>query len=152
MPPVGAMAPLFTLPDDSGVPVSLASLRGQRVVLFFYPKDSTVGCTAQVCGLRGKWSAVRKTGAAVFGVSPDSVASHRKFRRRHRLPFPLLVDADHTVADAYGVWGAKVLFGYHYFGNLRTTFVIDAQGRIERIFERVNPLAHAAQVLEALGA
>lgn len=146
------MAPLFTLPDDAGASVSLVSLRGKRVVLFFYPKDGTVGCTAQVCGLRSKWRALEQTGAVVLGVSPDSEASHRKFRRRHRLPFPLLVDADHAVAAAYGVWAEKVLFGYRYFGNLRTTFLIDPQGRIERIFEKVNPMGHAGQVLEALKA
>jgi len=152
MPAVGTLAPLFTLADDSGGMVELASLRGRPVVLFFYPKDSTVGCTAQVCGLRSKWSAIRKTGAVVLGVSPDGVASHLKFRRRHRLPFQLLVDQDHAVAEAYGVWSEKVLFGYRYFGNLRTTFLIDPAGRIGRIFERVNPVGHAARVLEALSA
>ncbi|MEO8032034.1 MAG: thioredoxin-dependent thiol peroxidase [Gemmatimonadota bacterium] len=148
----GTMAPLFTLPDDSGNRVSLKSLRGNPVVLFFYPKDNTPGCTAEACSFRNRWAAVRKNGALVFGISPDPEASHRKFRTRFKLPFPLLVDADHAVAEAYEVWAEKRLFGHRYFGILRTTFLIDPKGRIGKIFERVKPLGHAGLVLEALNA
>ncbi|MEP6472661.1 MAG: peroxiredoxin [Gemmatimonadota bacterium] len=148
----GTIAPLFTLPDDSGSLISLKSLRGSPVVLFFYPKDNTAGCTAEACSFRNQWAAVRKSGALVYGISPDGEASHRKFRTRFKLPFPLLVDADHAVAEAYEVWAEKRLFGHRYFGILRTTFLIDPKGRIGKIFERVNPLGHAGLVLEALNA
>lgn len=147
---VGAIAPPFTLPDDGGKLVSLVSLRGQPVVLFFYPRDGTLGCTVEVCDFRDSWQAVRGAGAVVLGVSPDPEASHRKFSRRHKLPFPLLADVDHAVAELYGAWGEKSLFGYRYQGIKRTTFIIDAAGRIGRIFERVRPIGHAARVLEAL--
>jgi len=149
---VGGIAPAFTLPDESGTPVSLAALRGGPVVLFFYPKDGTLGCTVEACEFRDSWQAVQAAGAVVLGVSPDPEASHRRFRQRHRLPFSLLVDADHAVAERYGAWGQKSLFGYRYLGILRTTFIIDAAGRIGRIFERVRPIGHAARVLEALKA
>ncbi|HKV74995.1 MAG TPA: thioredoxin-dependent thiol peroxidase [Gemmatimonadales bacterium] len=147
---VGAEAPLFTLPDDQGRPVALESFRGQRVVLFFYPKDSTPGCIVEVCDFRNSWQAVQQAGATVLGVSPDGEASHRRFSRRHRLPFPLLADEGHAVASRYGAWGEKSLFGYRYQGILRTTFIIDPAGRISRIFERVRPVGHAGKVLEAL--
>lgn len=149
---IGSTAPSFTLPADSGEPVSLKSLRGKPAVLYFYPKDDTSGCTTQACEFRDSWQAVKRTGAVVLGVSPDGAGSHRKFRAKFKLPFSLLVDADHAVAEAYGAWGQKSMFGHKYQGILRTTFVIDAQGRIARIFEKVKPRGHAAQVLEALSA
>jgi peroxiredoxin Q/BCP len=149
---VGSLAPPFTLPDDQGEQVALQALRGHPVVLFFYPRDATLGCTIEACEFRDNWPAVRATGAVVLGISPDPEPSHRKFRTRHELPFPLLVDAGHAVAERYGAWGQKSLFGYRYYGILRTTFIIDAAGRIGRIFEKVRPLGHAARVLEALQA
>ena len=148
----GTIAPLFTLPDDSGSLISLKSLRGSPVVLFFYPKDNTAGCTAEACSFRNPGAAGRKGGARVYGTSPRVAPPPRQFRTRFKLPFPLLVDADHAVAEAYEVWAEKRLFGHRYFGILRTTFLIDPKGRIGKIFERVNPLGHAGLVLEALNA
>jgi peroxiredoxin Q/BCP len=147
---IGSPAPPFSLVADSGVLVSLESLRGRPVVLFFYPRDDTPGCITEACEFRDHWPDVKRAGAVVLGVSPDDRRSHRKFRDKFSLPFPLLIDADHAVAEAYGVWGEKSLFGHRYQGIRRTTFVIDAGGRIARIFERVKPRGHAAQVLEAL--
>jgi len=149
-PAVGAEAPRFTLPSDRGEDVSLASLRGRPVVLYFYPKDDTSGCTTQACEFRDSWADVQARGAIVLGVSPDGVASHRKFRDKFALPFPLLADEDHAVAEAYGVWGEKSMYGRKYHGILRTTFVIDPAGRIAHVFEKVKPKGHAAQVLTAL--
>ena len=150
MPKVGEAAPAFTLPSDRGDDVSLAALRGRPVVLYFYPKDDTSGCTTQACEFRDSWAEVQARGAVVLGVSPDSVASHEKFRDKYALPFPLLADEDHAVAEAYGVWGEKSMYGRTYQGILRTTFVIDPAGRIARIFEKVKPKGHAREVLEAL--
>jgi len=149
-PAVGAEAPRFTLPSDRGEDVSLASLRGRPVVLYFYPKDDTSGCTTQACEFRDSWADVQARGAIVLGVSPDGVASHRKFRDKFALPFPLLADENHAVAEAYGVWGEKSMYGRKYHGILRTTFVIDPAGRIAHVFEKVKPKGHAAQVLTAL--
>ena len=149
-PAVGAEAPRFTLPSDRGEDVSLVSLRGRPVVLYFYPKDDTSGCTTQACEFRDSWADVQARGAIVLGVSPDGVASHRKFRDKFALPFPLLADEDHAVAEAYGVWGEKSMYGRKYHGILRTTFVIDPAGRIAHVFEKVKPKGHAAQVLTAL--
>ena len=150
MPKVEEAAPAFTLPSDRGDDVSLAALRGRPVVLYFYPKDDTSGCTTQACEFRDSWAEVQARGAVVLGVSPDSVASHEKFRDKYALPFPLLADEDHAVAEAYGVWGEKSMYGRTYQGILRTTFVIDPAGRIARIFEKVKPKGHAREVLEAL--
>ncbi|HLB55080.1 MAG TPA: thioredoxin-dependent thiol peroxidase [Gemmatimonadales bacterium] len=146
----GSPAPAFNLPSDTGEVISLADLKGKKVVLYFYPKDDTSGCTVEACEFRDHWDAVRKAGAVVYGVSPDGVDSHRKFARKLSLPFPLLADPDHAVAERYGAWGEKSRYGKRYFGILRTTFVIDQTGRIARVFERVKPEGHAAQVLEAL--
>lgn len=150
MPGAGDAAPEFTLPSDRGGDVSLASLRGRPVVLYFYPKDDTSGCTTQACEFRDSWAEVQARGAVVLGVSPDSVASHQKFRDKFSLPFPLLADEDHAVAEAYGVWGEKSMYGRKYQGILRTTFLIDPAGRIARVFEKVKPKGHAAEVLDAL--
>jgi peroxiredoxin Q/BCP len=148
----GNAAPPFSLPADDGSTVSLASLEGKRVVLYFYPKDDTSGCTTQACEFRDSWQAVKAAGAVVLGVSPDGVASHGKFKRKYDLPFPLLADEDHRVAEAFGVWGEKSMYGRKYMGILRTTFVIDGAGRITRVFEKVKPKGHAREVLAALGA
>ena len=146
----GSKAPAFTLPADDGSIVSLTALRGRPVVLYFYPKDDTSGCTTQACEFRDRWQAVRQAGAVVLGVSPDGVPSHQKFKAKYRLPFPLLADTDHTVAAAYGAWGEKSMYGRKYFGILRTTFLIDGEGKVARIFEKVKPKGHAAEVLAAL--
>ncbi len=146
----GDRAPGFALESDSGERVTLNRFRGRTVVLYFYPKDDTSGCTTEACEFRDHWKAVQEAGAVVLGVSPDSVASHRKFKAKHRLPFPLLSDPDHRVAEAYGAWGEKTLYGRKYQGILRTTFLIDRDGRIARIFPRVKPKGHASEVLAAL--
>jgi peroxiredoxin Q/BCP len=146
----GRKAPAFTLPADDGSTVSLKDLRGRPVVLYFYPKDDTSGCTTEACEFRDSWKAVEQAGAVVLGVSPDGVSSHQKFRAKYQLPFPLLADPDHTVAEAYGAWGEKSMYGRKYFGILRTTFLIDGEGKVARIFEKVKPKGHAAEVLAAL--
>jgi thioredoxin-dependent peroxiredoxin len=150
----GNPAPDFSLPAVTGqgeqVDVRLSELRGRPVVLYFYPKDDTAGCTTQACAVRDEWAAFRAAGAEVLGVSPDDVASHRAFAKKYKLPFTLLSDPDHTVAEAYGVWKKKSMFGRKYWGIERSTFVIDADGRIEAEFRRVRPKEHAAQVLGVL--
>jgi peroxiredoxin Q/BCP len=146
----GAKAPPFALASDSGETIKLSDLKGKKVVLYFYPKDDTTGCTVEACEFRDSWSAVRKAGAVVLGVSPDGVASHLKFKQKFGLPFPLLADEGHAVAERYGVWGEKSMYGRKYFGVNRTTFLIDAEGRIARVFEKVRPKGHAAEVLEAV--
>ncbi len=152
----GNEAPDFVLDgiDGEGEPlrVRLSELRGKPVVLYFYPKDDTTGCTKQACGIRDEWTEFRKAGAEVLGVSPDDVASHRKFSSKYELPFTLLADPDHDVADAYGVWKEKSMYGREYMGIERSTFVIDAEGRLKRIMLRVKPKEHADQVLDALRA
>ena len=115
-----------------------------------YPKDDTSGCTAEACEFRDSWAAVKRQGAVVLGVSPDGVKSHGKFKEKYDLPFPLLADEDHAVAEAYGVWGEKSMYGRKYFGILRTTFIIDEAGRVAKLFEKVKPKGHAAEVLAVL--
>ncbi len=144
------IAPDFTLLADDGSPVQLSGLRGRKVILYFYPKDDTPGCTTQACAIRDQWSEFQEKGALIFGISPDSVPSHVKFREKYQLPFPLLADTDHAVAEAYGVWKEKSMYGRKYWGNERTTFIIDEEGRIARIFPKVKPAEHADLVLEAL--
>jgi peroxiredoxin Q/BCP len=149
----GRKAPKFSLPSDNGKTVSLADYAGKKkVVLYFYPKDDTSGCTAQACEFRDSWKAVQAAGAVVLGVSPDGVKSHDKFKGKYQLPFPLLADEDHAVAEAYGAWGEKSMYGRKYHGILRTTFVIGTDGRIEKVFQKVKPKGHAAEVLAALEA
>ena len=147
----GQPAPDFTLPSDTGESVTLSSLRDRSVVLYFYPKDDTPGCTTQACGIRDAWGDFERAGAVVLGVSPDDEKSHEKFKQKFELPFTLLADTDHEVADAYGVWGEKTYAGKTYMGVLRSTFVIDGDGNVARIFRDVKPAEHADQVLEALG-
>ena len=146
----GEPAPDFTLRSDGGEEISLSSLRGRPVVVYFYPKDDTPGCTTQACGIRDAWGEFEQAGALVLGVSPDDEASHVKFKEKYDLPFTLLADTDHEVADAYGVWGEKSYAGKTYMGVQRSTFVIDPEGNLAKIFHDVKPAEHAHQVLEAL--
>jgi thioredoxin-dependent peroxiredoxin len=146
----GQAAPEFELPSDDGAPVRLSSLRGRPVVLYFYPKDDTPGCTAQACGLRDSYDAFRERGAVVLGVSPDDESSHRRFKRKYELPFTLLADADHDVAERYGVWVEKNSYGRKSMGIRRSTFVIDAEGRVAKALYGVKPEGHAELVLDAL--
>jgi peroxiredoxin Q/BCP len=146
----GKPAPTFTLPSDSGEDVSLESLRGKPVVLYFYPKDDTPGCTTQACGIRDAGGEFEDRGAIVLGVSPDSPESHVKFKAKYGLQFPLLADEDHAVAEAYGVWVEKTMAGRTYMGIERSTFVIDADGNVTKIMRRVKPDTHADDVLAAL--
>jgi thioredoxin-dependent peroxiredoxin len=146
----GDTAPDFTLPDQDGNTVSLADFRGRKVVLYFYPKDDTPGCTAQACDLRDNAETFDARGAVVLGVSPDPVAAHRKFRDKYDLPFTLLADTQHEVAEQYGVWKQKSMFGRKYWGNERTTFVIDGEGRIAKVLPNVKPGEHVQQLLELI--
>lgn len=148
----GTPAPDFSLDADDGSTVALADLRGERVVLYFYPKDDTSGCTTQACGFRDHQSDFDAAGARVLGVSPDPIKSHVKFRDKHGLTFTLLSDHDHAVAEAYGVWVEKSMYGRTYMGIERSTFVIDADGVLEQALYKVKPAGHAESVLELLGA
>jgi peroxiredoxin Q/BCP len=147
----GDQAPDFTLQDQDGNPVTLSDLRGTPVVLYFYPKADTPGCTTQACGIRDHRADYQRAGARVLGVSPDPVAAIRKFADKYTLDFELLADEDHEVADLYGVWGEKKLYGKTYMGVQRATFVIDPDGRIAKVFPKVSPKTHDDLVLEALG-
>jgi len=147
----GKPAPDFSLQTDTGETVSLASLRGKPVVLYFYPKDDTPGCTTQACGIRDSWGEFERAGAVVLGVSPDDEASHAKFREKFELPFPLLADTDHATADDYGVWVERTNYGKSYMGVERSTFVIDAEGNLAKVMRKVKPDTHADEVLAALG-
>jgi peroxiredoxin Q/BCP len=146
----GQEAPDFELTNDAGEMVKLSALRGAPVVLYFYPKDDTPGCTTQACGIRDAWGEFERAGAVVLGVSPDDERSHEKFRSKYDLPFALLADTDHSVANEYGVWGEKSYMGRNYFGVKRSTFVIDEGGKIKKVFEKVKPATHADDVLAAL--
>lgn len=143
-------APDFTLPDQDGNDVRLSDFRGRKVVLYFYPKDDTSGCTTQACELRDRIAEFDAKGAVVLGVSPDPIPSHGKFHRKYDLNFTLLADTDHAVAERYGVWKEKSLYGRKYWGNERSTFVIGEDGRIVDVLQRVKPAAHAGQVLDLL--
>jgi peroxiredoxin Q/BCP len=146
----GDPAPDFTLPDDSGDPVTLSALRGRKVVLYFYPKDDTPGCTKQACSLRDRWDDIAATGALVYGISGDSTDSHVQFRTKYGLQFPLLADTEHAVAEAYGVWAEKNLYGKKSMGIVRSTFLVGEDGTLERVWRRVKPDDHTELVLEAL--
>jgi peroxiredoxin Q/BCP len=146
----GITAPDFELPDETGELRKLSDFRGQSVVLYFYPKDDTPGCTTEACNFRDDYSAYEKAGVVILGVSPDSVKSHVKFKEKYGLTFPLLADEDHKVCELYGVWALKKSRGREYMGVLRTTFLIDAEGQIVHVFEKVKPAEHSAEVLEAL--
>jgi thioredoxin-dependent peroxiredoxin len=146
----GEPAPDFTLTSDSGDQVRLSDLRGTPVVLYFYPRDDTPGCTKQARGIRDAYGEFERAGAVVLGVSPDDVGSHVKFKNKYELPFTLLADTDHSVAEEYGVWGEKSYLGKTYKGVSRSTFVIDADGNIKKIMHNVKPATHADEVLAAL--
>lgn len=148
----GEAAPYFSMASDDGSVVTSEDLAGGRYVLYFYPRDDTPGCTTQACGLRDSWSRVDETGVPIFGVSPDSVKSHAKFRAKYELPYRLLSDAGHAVAEAFGVWVQKKFAGREYMGVERTTFVIGADGVIESVLPQVKPAAHVEQLLDALAA
>ena len=147
----GIPAPDFELPDDTNTPRKLSDFRGRNVVLYFYPEDDTPGCTKEACNFRDDYSAYEKADVVILGVSPDTVASHVKFKQKFQLPFPLLADEGHKVCDLYQVWGPKTHFGKEYEGVLRTTFLIDENGIIVKVFEKVRPAEHSAEVLSALG-
>jgi peroxiredoxin Q/BCP len=146
----GQDAPDFELPDQEGRPVKLSDFRGQPVVVYFYPKADTPGCTTQACGIRDNRSAYSALGVTVLGISPDSVTKVKKFHDKYALGFPLLADEDHAVADSYGVWVQKSMYGKTYFGNERTTFIVDADGRVDEVLRKVKPAEHDALVLAAL--
>ncbi len=146
----GSPAPPFALPSGDGDTVALSDLHGRQVVLYFYPKDDTPGCTTQACDLRDSWRAIQEAGAVVLGVSPDGPASHARFAQKFQLPFPLLADEDHAVAEAYGAWGEKSMYGRTYMGIIRSTVIIDCDGIVSHVFHRVRPKGHAAMVLAAL--
>lgn len=148
--PSGVPAPNFKLPDQNGKPHELKDYLGKPVVLYFYPKDETPGCTKEACSFRDNYSQYEKAGVVVLGVSPDSVESHAKFAANHHLPFTLLADEDHKVAEQYGVWGLKKNYGREYYGIMRTTFLIDESGIIRKVFKNVKPAEHGAEVLRAL--
>jgi peroxiredoxin Q/BCP len=146
----GRPAPTFTLPSDGGESVALESFRGKPVVVYFYPRDDTPGCTTQACGIRDAWGEFEQRGAVVLGVSPDSATKHVKFKDKYGLPFTLLADEDHAVSEAYGVWVEKSMAGKKYMGVERSTFVIDAGGNVAKVMRRVKPGTHAHDVLAAL--
>jgi peroxiredoxin Q/BCP len=146
----GEPAPDFTLASDTGEQVSLSQFRGRPVVLYFYPKDDTPGCTAQACGIRDAWGEFQSRGAVVLGVSPDDESAHVKFKEKYELPFTLLADTDHSTAEDYGVWVEKEYAGKSYMGVERSTFVIDADGTVAKELRRVKPDTHADDVLAAL--
>jgi peroxiredoxin Q/BCP len=146
----GKPAPNFELESDAGETVRLSDLRGRPVVLYFYPKDDTPGCTRQACGIRDTWGELGQRGAIVLGVSPDSTKSHARFKAKYELPFTLLADPEHAAAEAYGVWVERTMAGRRYLGIERSTFVIDADGNVAKVMRRVNPDTHADDVLAAL--
>lgn len=143
----GDAAPQFTAKDQNGIDVSLMDFRGKKLVLYFYPADDTPTCTAQACNLRDNFSALKAQGYEILGVSPDDVESHSRFKNKYQLPFTLLSDPDHKIIDAYGVWGPKQMFGNKYDGLLRTTFLIGADGVIEKIWKRPKSSSHADEIM-----
>ena len=145
----GSAAPAFTTTDTDGNTVKLKDLRGKNVVLYFYPKDDTPGCTKEACSFRDAFSDFKKKGITILGVSPDKQSAHQKFTEKYKLPFTLLSDTDHAIAEAYESWGEKKFMGRTYLGVLRNTFLIDEKGKIKKIFEKVKPEEHASEVLEA---
>jgi thioredoxin-dependent peroxiredoxin len=146
----GIQAPDFDLPDENNVTRRLSDFRGRPVVLYFYPKDDTPGCTTEACGFRDDYSAYVNADVVILGVSPDDTKSHTKFKQKFTLQFPLLSDNEHKICDLYGVWGPKKFMGREYEGVQRTTFLVDANGRIVKVFENVKPAEHSAEVLTAI--
>lgn len=146
----GSLAPDFELPDENGEMHRLSDYRGKVVVLYFYPKDDTPGCTTEACGFRDTYADYEKAGVPVIGVSPDDVKKHQKFKTKYNLPFTLLADTDHAVCELYGVWGRKKFMGKEYDGVFRTTFLIGQDGTILKVFENVKPEGHSQEILKAL--
>lgn len=147
---VNSYAPDFVLKDETGTERRLSEFRGKPVVLYFYPKDDTPGCTTEACEFRDDTADYAKAGVVILGVSPDSPKSHLKFKEKYNLPFTLLADEEHAVCETYGVWVLKSMYGREYYGVARTTFVIDADGKIIKVFEKVTPKGHSAEILAAL--
>jgi len=147
----GQLAPDFTLPTDTGDALTLSSLRGQWVVLYAYPKDDTSGCTTEACEFRDLFPKFKKGKAVILGISPDSVKSHQKFKAKYELPFTLLADEEKVALQAYDIWKEKSMYGRKYMGVERTTFVIDPDGLIARVFEKVKPAGHAEEVIDSIG-
>ncbi len=145
---IGDKAPDFKAKDQDGNEISLNNFKGKKVVIYFYPKDNTPGCTAQACNLRDNYEALQKAGYVVLGVSQDTEKSHQKFIEKQNLPFPLIADTDHTVHNLYGTWAEKQMYGKTYMGTVRTTFVIDEEGKIEDIIEKVKTKEHTSQILK----
>ncbi|MDX1418760.1 MAG: thioredoxin-dependent thiol peroxidase [Rubricoccaceae bacterium] len=152
MPQPGDLAPDFEGTTQSGDTLRLSDLRGRPVALYFYPKDDTPGCTKQACNLRDHDAALQDAGVAVVGVSPDDEGSHERFAEKYALPFPLVADPDKAICERYGVWGEKTLYGVKRMGLKRTTFLIDADGRVQHVFKRPNTKGHAEEILQKLGA
>ena len=146
---VGDIAPDFEVKNQHGEPVKLSDFRGKKVVLYFYPKDDTPGCTAQACNLRDNYELLLKQGYVVLGVSVDNEKKHQKFIQKYELPFPLLADTEHEIVEKYGVWQEKSMYGRKYMGTMRYTFVIDEKGKIEEIITKVDTKDHAAQILKS---
>ncbi|WNG40425.1 thioredoxin-dependent thiol peroxidase [Archangium violaceum] len=150
IPQTGTPAPDFQLQDQNGNDVKLSQLRGKNVVLYFYPKDDTPGCTREACDFRDEHSALQEAGAVVLGVSPDDIRSHQKFATKFSLPFPLLADTGHQVAESYGVWGEKSLYGRTFMGITRATFLIDTEGKVARVWPKVKVQGHVQDILQSL--
>lgn len=146
---VGDKAPDFSRPTDSGATLTLKSLRGKWVAIYFYPEDDTDVCTAQACSFRDVWGEIKKAGVVVLGVSPDGVSSHAAFRKKFKLPFTLVADEDHSMATRYGAWGEKKLYGNTFIGMHRVTFLVDPEGRVAQVFPNVRSKGHGTRVLEA---
>ncbi|NBO64055.1 MAG: thioredoxin-dependent thiol peroxidase [Acidobacteria bacterium] len=150
MIPVGKKAPAFSLKNAEGKTVKLSDFKGQKVVLYFYPKDLTPGCTTEACAFRDDYAELQARGVAVVGVSADDVASHLKFAEKHSLPFQLLSDPDHGMIEKYGAWGEKSMYGKKYWGVVRITYILDEEGRVTHIFPKVKPDGHSREILAAL--
>jgi peroxiredoxin Q/BCP len=150
IPREGKQAPDFSVFSSEGGNISLKDLKGRNVVLYFYPKDDTPGCTVEACGLRDSFEDIEKLNAVILGVSPDSVTSHGKFIKKFKLPFTLLADEDKKMCEDYGVWVEKSMFAKKYMGVARTTFIIDKDGKIAKVFEKVKPEGHNQEIIEAL--
>ncbi len=146
----GTLAPDFTLPDENGKDHKLSDYRGGYVLLYFYPKDDTPGCTTEACNFRDDYSQYQDAKVTILGVSPDTPTSHLKFKEKHQLPFPLLADVEHTICELYVIWGLKKSFGKEYDGVHRTTYLIDPQGKIQQVFKKVSPAKHSAEILALL--
>ncbi len=150
MPPLHASAPDFTLSDQNGVSHTLSKLQGKWVLIYFYPKDDTPGCTKQACAIRDAWSEFKKRNCIVLGISSDGEKSHKKFEEKYTLPFTLLADTEKTVVKDYGTWAPKIFMGREFLGTLRTSFLIDPEGKIAKVYEKVKPELHAEMVLKEL--